>query len=249
MPLLAEIETRTRAVGRAALDVVFPRWCVGCGGVVEVGPCQHLCEDCLAAVTFSRAPYCSTCGWPFPGEVSGPRRCPNCVDLEPEFEEGRTGLLLRGPARAFVHELKYHAGWHLRSDLRALAQRMTLLREFVRGAVLVPVPLHPRRLRWRGFNQARWVADALAEVGNASGVEDLLIRIKNTPQQTRLDRAAREKNMKGAFALNPKAKITAATRYVIVDDVFTTGATLNACAKVLREAGAEELYVASLGHG
>jgi len=157
--------------------------------------------------------------------------------------------LLRGPARAFVHELKYHAGWHLRSDLRVLAERMAPLREFVRGAVLVPVPLHPRRLRWRGFNQARWVADALAEVGGAVGVEELLIRIKDTPQQTRLDRAAREKNMKGAFALNPKLKIAADTRYVIVDDVFTTGATLNACAKVLCEAGAQELYVASLGHG
>jgi ComF family protein len=171
------------------------------------------------------------------------------LDLDPEFDEGRTGMLLRGPARAFVHELKYHAGWHLRGDLRVLAQRMIPVGEFVRGAVLVPVPLHPRRLRWRGFNQARWVAETFAAMGHAAGVEELLIRVRDTPQQTRLNRAAREQNMKGAFAINPKATLNQGSRYIVVDDVFTTGATLNACAKVLRQAGAKDLDVASLGHG
>jgi ComF family protein len=169
--------------------------------------------------------------------------------LDPEFDEGRTGMLLRGAARDFVHELKYHAGWHLRGDLRLLVQRMASLRQFVRGAVLVPVPLHPRRFRWRGFNQARWVADALLAEGSASKVEELLVRVLDTPTQTRLDRAAREQNMKGAFAVRSGAAINATGRYIIVDDVFTTGATLNACATVLRKAGAEDLNVASLGHG
>jgi ComF family protein len=171
------------------------------------------------------------------------------VDLDPEFDEGRTGMLLRGAARAFVHELKYHAGWHLRGDLRVLAQRMAPLREFVHGAVLVPVPLHPRRLRWRGFNQARWVADALAAGGGAAGVDELLIRVRDTPQQTRLDRTAREKNMKNAFALRADAVPNQNIRYIIIDDVFTTGATLNACAKILRQTGVQDLDVASLGHG
>lgn len=249
MPVLFDIEKHVRAAGRAVLDVVFPRWCVGCGGVVEAAACQHVCEDCLEKIEFSRVPHCSTCGWPFPGEVSGPRRCPNCVDLDPEFDEGRTGMLLRGPARAFVHELKYHAGWHLRGDLLTLLKRMDPLREFVRDAVLVPVPLHPKRFRWRGFNQARWVADTLVVVGKAAKVEELLVRVRDTPQQTRLDRAAREKNMKNAFALKSGAKIDPAVRYIVVDDVFTTGATLNACAKILRESGANSLDVASLGHG
>jgi len=126
---------------------------------------------------------------------------------------------------------------------------MDPLRKFVRGAVLVPVPLHPRRFRWRGFNQARWVADALVAEGNAAGVEELLVRVRDTPQQTRLNRVAREENMKGAFALRSGVTMNLATRYIVVDDVFTTGATLNACAKVLRHAGAENLDVASLGHG
>jgi ComF family protein len=240
---------RARVAARAVLDVVFPRWCVGCAGAVPTGPLQHMCEACQAKIVFSRAPHCSTCGSLFPGEVVGARRCPSCLDLDPAFSEGRTGMLLKDAARAFVHELKYHAGWHLRGDLRGLAQRMEPLKNFVRGAVLVPVPLHPRRRRWRGFNQARWVAEALAAEGGATGIAELLDRVRDTPTQTRLDRAAREINMKNAFALHPGAVVKSAQRYILVDDVFTTGATLNACAKVLRQAGAVHLDIASLGHG
>jgi len=243
------LEQRLKSAGHALLDVIFPRWCVGCSGAVPVGPLQHLCVTCQANLVYSRAPHCSLCGWPFPGEVDGPRRCPSCADLDPAFKEGRTGLLLQDAARAFVHELKYHTGWHLRGDLRLLVRRMDPLKEFVRGAILVPVPLHPKRRRWRGFNQAQWVAEALAAEGGAAGIADLLARVRDTPTQTRLNRAAREANMKNAFALRPKALVSSSLRYILVDDVFTTGATLNACAKVLRQAGAVRLDAASLGHG
>jgi len=247
MALIAD--SRLFAAGQAVLDVVFPRWCVECGCAVEAGDCQHVCESCLEQVIFSRTPHCEMCGWVFPGELVGSRQCPGCVDLEPEFDAGRTGMLLAGTARTFVHELKYRGGWHLRGDLRILIRRMGLLRTFVHGAILVPVPLHPRRYRWRGFNQARWVAEALAVEGSATGVEELLARVVDTPTQTRLDRVERAKNMKDAFELKPGAKISMGSRYVLVDDVFTTGATLNECAKVLRRAGVAQLGVASLGHG
>jgi len=240
---------QVRAAGRAVLDVVFPRWCVGCGEAVPGGPMRHVCETCLGGIFFSRVPHCSTCGWPFFGAVEGTRRCPKCEDLEPNFDEGRTGMLSKDAARAFVHEIKYHAGWHLRGDLRALIQRMPTLKTFVTGAVLVPVPLHPRRFRWRGFNQARWVAEALAAEGGAAGTEELLARVRDTPTQTRLDREDREKNMKNAFALRRGAVVKSPQRYILVDDVFTTGATLNACAKVLRQAGAKRLDVVTLAHG
>jgi len=247
MALIAD--SRFKSAGRALLDVVFPRWCVECGSAVEAGSFQHVCGSCGDEITFSRAPHCETCGWPFPGEVIGARQCPSCVDLEPEFDAGRTGMLLHGAARTFVHEMKYRGGWHLRGDLRMLVQRMAGLRAFVHGAILVPVPLHPRRFRWRGFNQARWVADALAADGGAAGVEELLTRVKDTPTQTRLNREAREKNMRDAFELRAGAVASPECRYVLVDDVFTTGATLNECARVLRRAGVTQLGVASLGHG
>jgi predicted amidophosphoribosyltransferase len=182
-------------------------------------------------------------------------------------------MLVRGVARLFVHELKYHQGLHLRGDVRALARRAPWLVEFVRGAVLVPVPLHPRRRWWRGFNQARVVAEALAAeavengkikmeegelkiqnsklkmTGDGTRVVEFLARVRNTPTQTRLDRAQREKNVKGAFAVVAGATVSPEARYVLVDDVFTTGATLNACAETLRKAGAKKVDVATLGHG
>jgi ComF family protein len=241
--------SRWHAVKSAVLDLIFPRSCVHCRGVVENEPLQYLCEPCLKNVSFVSAPHCSTCGWPFPGRVEGARRCPNCEDLEPDFEQGRTGVLLEGVARTFVHELKYRRGTHLRADLQALVRRAQPLKHFVRGAVLVPVPLHPRRFRWRGFNQARWVADAFVAEGGAAGVAELLLRVRDTPTQTRLKREARAENMKGAFALRSGTELSSETRYIIVDDVFTTGATLNACAQVLRRAGAERLDAATLAHG
>jgi competence protein ComFC len=238
-----------RPAARALLDVIFPRWCVNCTGVVPPGALQHVCSTCLDEFNFVKLPHCTTCGWPFHGEVEGTRRCPNCADLEPNFDEGRTGVVLRGPAREFILSLKYRRGWHLRGDLRELVRRMPRLAEFARGAVLVPVPLHPRRRRWRGFNQAQWVAEALAASTTGATVADLLARVRNTPQQTRLNRAARELNMRNAFALRPRAKVSPDTRYIIVDDVFTTGATLNACAATLRHAGATRLDIATFGHG
>ncbi|MGA2052971.1 MAG: ComF family protein [Opitutales bacterium] len=268
--LRGKILAGLRTAGRAGLDVAFPRWCVACGELVETGPLEHVCGKCLEDVVLAPPPHCATCGWPFHGAVEGARRCPHCIELEPRFGEGRTGMLVRGAARVVIHELKYRQGLHLRGDLRGLARRAPWLLEFVRGAVLVPVPLHVKRLRERGFNQALLVAEALAveaeviqdgkwkmenekeesaRVGMATRVAELLARVRDTATQTRLDREARERNVKGAFAIAPGAVVSGTVRYVLVDDVFTTGATLNACTLALRQAGARKVDVATLGHG
>ena len=122
--------------------------------------------------------------------------------------------------------------------------------DYVRGAVLVPVPLHPRKERERGYNQSRLLADCLVPLGGgATHVEELLRRVIDTETQTAFDRRTRHENLKNAFALRPGAAINRALRYILVDDVFTTGSTLNACAAVLRRAGALNLDVVTLGHG
>jgi ComF family protein len=104
-------------------------------------------------------------------------------------------------------------------------------------------------LRERGFNQAHTLAELLARQVNGAVVRPLLRRVVDTPTQTRLDRTQRQANLKNAFALAPGAPIEPGQRYVLVDDVFTTGATLNACAGILRRAGLISLDVATLGHG
>src|SRR5262245_11405351 len=155
-----------RDIARGLGDVIFPPQCVHCRGVVEdavaASGFRHLCERCVTQLDWVRPPHCTTCGHPFYGVVEGERLCPHCEGLQPEFREGRTVVLFKGPARALVIELKYHRGLHVLTDMTEVFRRATHVLEAVRGAVLVPVPLHARKLRDRGYNQAHLLAEALA---------------------------------------------------------------------------------------
>lgn len=176
--------------------------------------------------------------------------CPHCEGLDAAFREGRTAVLFRGPVRALVIELKYHHGLHVLADMEEIFRRAPPVLDFVRGAVLVPVPLHARKERERGFNQAALLATALARAaGGGPRVERLLRRTTDTATQTAFDRRTRKANLKNAFALARGARLDPAQHYILVDDVFTTGSTLNGCARTLRRAGALNLDVVTLGHG
>ncbi|HWA87545.1 MAG TPA: ComF family protein [Opitutus sp.] len=232
-------------------DVVFPPVCVNCRGLVASGgEFRHLCAKCAGLLDYVRAPHCSTCGHPFYGVVEGERMCPHCEGLVPAFREGRTAVLLKGAGRALVHELKYHRGLHVVEDMEAIFRRSPGVLELASGAILVPVPLHARKLRERGYNQSELIAAALERsAGGGAGVELLLRRTADTVSQTHHDRRARQANLKNAFAVAADARISAARHYVLVDDVFTTGSTLNSCAIALRRAGAVNLDVVTFGHG
>ncbi len=176
--------------------------------------------------------------------------CPHCEGLDPAFREGRTAVLFKGPMRALVIELKYHRGLHVLADMEEILRRAPHVLELARDASLVPVPLHPRKERERGFNQAGLIAAALAKVaGGNTRVERLLRRSTDTATQTAFDRRTRMANLKNAFALARGAHLNPAQHYILVDDVFTTGSTLNSCARTLRRAGALNLDVITLGHG
>jgi predicted amidophosphoribosyltransferase len=105
--------TRWQQVGRGLADVVFPPVCVHCRGLVEDSPLRQVCATCAEQITVITDPRCMTCGHPFFGELEGERMCPHCADLAPAFREGRAVVLLKGPARALVHEFKYHHGLHV----------------------------------------------------------------------------------------------------------------------------------------
>jgi len=236
----------TRRLG----EVVFPTVCVSCAGLVEAGEFRHVCGDCVEKFDFVDEAACSVCGHPFYGELAGERMCPHCEGLAPAFREGRTCVLFKGPARALVHELKYHRGFYALADIEAAIRRSSRVLELVRDAVLVPVPLHSRKQRERGYNQSLLLAECFARVaGGQTCVESLLQRDIDTLSQTAFDRKARRANLKNAFALTRKAAINADQHYVLVDDVFTTGSTLNSCAGVLRRAGCLKLDVVTFGHG
>jgi ComF family protein len=254
-----------RELGRGLSDVVFPPACVHCRGLVELASeadeansvpipnarrFSHLCSRCSPQLEFVRGAHCSTCGHPFYGIVEGERQCLKCDGLDPAFNEGKTAVLFKGPARSLVIELKYHRGLHVLEDMAEIFRRSPHVLACVRGAILIPVPLHARKARERGYNQAALLAATLADVaGGGTRVELLLRRAVDTQTQTAFDRRTRMANLKNAFALASGASINPALHHILVDDVFTTGSTLNSCARTLRRAGALRLDVVTFGHG
>ena len=236
---------------RALGDVVFPPICVLCREQVpDGGDFRHVCGRCARKLDWVQPPHCATCGHPFYGEVEGERLCPHCVGLMPAFREGRTAVLLKGAGRALVHELKYHRGLHVLADMEEIFRRSAPVLALARDAILVPVPLHPRKERERGYNQSALIAASLARAaGGAARVENVLRRTVDTVSQTHHDRREREANLKNAFAPARGAVITPGQHYLLVDDVFTTGFTLNSCALALRRSGGLNLDVVTFGHG
>jgi ComF family protein len=159
-------------------------------------------------------------------------------------------VLFKGPARELVHELKYHGGLYALSDIELVIRRSARVLELVRDAVLVPVPLHSRKERERGYNQSLLLAECFARAaGGRTTVKTLLKREIDTQSQTAFDRKSRRSNLKNAFSLSGKGDTNADQHYVLVDDVFTTGSTLNSCASVLRRTGCLKLDVVTFGHG
>lgn len=237
-------------IGRALADVFFARVCVHCNEMVEDSPYDFLCRSCSRDIFISAPPACSTCGYPFFGLLAGPKICPHCAELEPVFDQGKTLFLAKGPTRSMIHELKYHSGFYILKDAAKMIAEATYYQRYIDNSIFVPVPLHPAKERERGYNQSEKIACMLAETtDHRSKVENLLIRTEYTQTQTKLNREQRHRNVKNAFALAPDTVVIPNQQYILVDDVFTTGATLNACAQVLHNAGATQLKVVTLGHG
>ncbi|HVU19021.1 MAG TPA: ComF family protein [Candidatus Didemnitutus sp.] len=233
----------------AAKELLFPRSCVNCANAVEEGTFRHLCGSCESRLRYATGACCTTCGHPFDGAMEVGRICSHCELLVPVFDEGRTAVLLRGSGRSLVHALKYHHGLHVLEDVTTIMRHSPGYADFAAGARLVPVPLHPRKQRERGYNQSELLARCVMACASRTQMAPMLRRVVDTVSQTAFDRAARQENLKNAFALASGSVISSEDRYLIVDDVFTTGSTLNACAAVLRRAGALRVDVLTFGHG
>lgn len=209
---------------------------------------RWICDECSAGIDWVNEPACLTCGYPFHGILAVSRQCPHCNDLDPSWSEGRTLALYSGPTRELIQHFKYKGARHLIHDIQVLCRQSPGLIEWLQGATLVPVPLHKRKLRERGYNQSLLIARMLARAIGGS-VADVLQRVKDTQTQTRLSRQKRAGNMRKAFSLRADAVLDPSATYVVVDDVFTTGATLNACCATLAAAGVSTLRVLTLAHG
>lgn len=197
-------------------------------------------------MSFLDAPWCEACGTPFPYAVGEGAVCGACAAREPVFEKARSAFVYDDESRALVLSLK-HGG---RTDaLAAFGRWMNRAGgELLADADgLVPVPLHPRRLRQRRFNQSLLLARTLSRASGVPVAPHILQRTRATPSQGGLSAKGRTRNVAGAFKVRAEAKADlAGRRLVLVDDVYTTGATLEACARALLRSGAANVSAITL---
>ena len=222
-----------QSIRDAVVDTVYPRVCAGCGlrGT-------WLCDLCAAeVVALADVPCCARCGIPV---VNG--RC-GCADLHPNLVSVSSAFPYTRWVSQAVRRMKYEDEWsraaHLASYLVPIVAGLGPVQ------ALVPVPLHPRRERERGYNQSRLLAD---DLGHALGIPVLPMveRHRSTKQQVGLSGSARIENVAGAFSLNDRYVPRSDGRYVLIDDVRTTGSTLNGCAAALAEAGITQVWAVTV---
>lgn len=233
-----------RRGAETALGLLLPRRCLACGATVESD--GALCVECWAQIRFLGSPCCACCGFPFEYDQGSDALCGGCAGRRPVYDRARAVFAYddasRGPVLAFKHADRIDAA---PAFVRMMVQAAG---ELLEGAPLIaPVPLHRSRLMMRRYNQSAVLANALAAHSGLTVVPDLLVRRRRTPTQGHLGAAARRRNVQGAFAVRATRKeALRGRRILLIDDVMTTGATVEACARPLLRAGADAVDVLTL---
>ncbi len=227
--------------GNEFADLLFPRRCPVCGGIVTPKE-EMVCVPCREKLSVVRQPVCKKCG----KEVADEKveYCLDCTRHKRSFESGRALLNYNEAASRSMAAIKYkNRREYLDFYGAAMGRRFgRVVREW-KAEALVPVPVHPSRRRTRGFNQAEELARRLSREWGILVDADLLIRDRKTMPQRDLNPAERLKNLQKAFQINPaRAGKDMWNRVALVDDIYTTGSTMEACSRVLREAGVKEVY-------
>jgi ComF family protein len=230
--------------GRFLLDLILPARCSTCHRYLrgEANPC--ICRDCWETVSRIDGPCCPHCGKPFASTASlshSPGHlCGDCRERLPKFDRAISAGWYEGVLAEAIHLFKYRGKTLLTRPLGELL--LPAIKRLPEADVLVPVPLHPSRLREREFNQALLLCDYVRAESGLPVIPAALERIRVTPPQIGLSHTDRRRNVRRAFVPKRPERFEG-RRLILIDDVFTTGATVNECARALKRAGAESVFV------
>ncbi len=230
-----------KSFGINLLNFFLPRLCVFCEAGVGGDAPAAVCPACEDKLEWVESPLCPCCGRVFPVREGVDHLCGPCQTEPPPFGRARAAALYdeEGPSGRAIKSLKYGRRLDMLPVMQDWLKRPLCLELVSEADLLAPVPLHPSRLRHRGFNQSLLLAQAFPE---ARLERELVVRVRPTPPQTGLNPKERRENVKGAFAV-PRPELVRGKHILLIDDVFTTGATVRECAKVLRKAGARQVDI------
>lgn len=237
---LVAIKPLLSAIGQ----LIFPSSCLLCNVPLPGQPQILFCHNCMNDIRFIHSPVCSICGKPFASEEQPEHLCQRCLTRPYDFNSARAIAFYDGPILEAIHQFKFGRKIifaHTLGRLKAANGPFNV----DRFDLYIPVPLHVKRLRERGFNQALLLLKEWAGKEKKKIDFITLARHRWTEPQTNLKAHERQKNIKGAFGLKRPEKVQGKS-VLLCDDVFTTGATVNECARVLKEAGAREVSVLTL---
>lgn len=246
--LLRDFTEKTKrymgGLSQVGLNLLFPPRCIGCGG--DVDEAHRFCRDCFGSLAFVSEPCCKLCGFPFDYDLGQEALCGHCMHNPPPYETARTVLRYDEHSRTLITAFKYADRTDRMPAYAALLARAGA-QMIAQSDVIIPVPLHRRRLLNRGYNQSALLAYGISDRCDLPVWPDGLRRIRHTPPQAGLTRAQRLKNVVGAFRVNHSyANALRGKRVLLVDDVMTTGATIQQAAQMLLGGGAKAVYVLTL---
>jgi ComF family protein len=221
------------------LEFFLPRLCLFCGAAMGEEAEVAICPECRGQIEWVESPLCACCGKMFADRDGPDRVCGECQTDPPPFARARAAAIYDGPVATAVKRFKFNHRMAFLPVMQHWLNRPLCLELAADADLLVPVPLHPKRIKNRGFNQALLLARAFSQVPLA---REAVVRTRHTVPQVDLNPKERRDNVKGAFAV-PDPHLVKGKNVLLIDDLFTTGSTVKECARVLRKAGASRVEV------